>query len=178
MNRGQKMLVTLIALTAAPFVLAQLAYHYYQGSQPTSTTNKGTLLKPIENVTKLALVPLPGPAMPARKWTLLLYRPATCDAACASDVQRLRAMPILLGREGGRVAPVLIVDDPSVATPDTPDNVPALPRVRAGGRIGGHADGLFVVDPMGNVVLWYDHARIGKPVLDDLRFLLKNSSIG
>ena len=38
--------------------------------------------------------------------------------------------------------------------------------------------GIFIVDPIGNLVFWYPISDAGKPVLDDLRRLLKLSQIG
>ena len=183
MNRGQRTLLLLIGLTAAPFVLAQIAYHYYR-DQPAgsaarrSTTNNGTLVQPGTHLSELKLVALPGPTLPDHKWRLLLHRPANCDAACRRDVQRLRAMPILIGREGERVAGALIVEDERSATSGVDNPSPQLPRLRATGKIGSFESGLYLIDPQGNVVLWYDSERIGAPLLKDLKFLLKNSSIG
>lgn len=179
LNRGQKTLLLLIGLTAAPFILAQLAFNYYRDSGSTRpTVNKGTLVTPAAKIDALRLEPLPGPALPTDKWRLLLYRPAQCDAGCQASVQRVRAMPALVGRDADRVAVALIVDDETIATSAADNPEPALARVKAGASLPGVRSGLLLVDPQGNVVLWYDAARIGGPVLSDLKFLLKNSSIG
>ncbi len=178
MNRGQKILLTLIGLTAAPFVLAQLAFLYYQDGPDLPTINKGTFVTPATTIAALELEALPGPTLPEGKWRLMLYRPVNCDQRCAQNEQRVRAMPSLVGREGSRVAAALIVDDERAAVPGGNDGGTALPRFRAGASLPGMSDGLLLVDPHGNVVLWYDAERIGGPVLSDLKFLLKNSSIG
>ena len=183
MNRGQRILLLLIGLTAAPFVLAQIAYHYYR-DQPAGTDarrptiNNGTLVQPGARLADLKLQALPGPILPEHKWRLLLHRPAACGTACRRDVQRLRAIPTLIGREGERVAGALIVDDERTAASGADNPSPQLPRVRANGSIGSYKSGLYLVDPQGNVVLWYDSERIGTPLLKDLKFLLTNSSIG
>ena len=183
MNRGQRTLLVLIGLTAAPFVLAQLAYHYYR-DQPDgagarrATTNNGTLVQAGATLSDLKLQALPGPVLPEHKWRLLLHRPSTCGTSCQRDVQRLRAIPTLVGREGSRVAGALIVDDERTAASGADNPSPQLPRLRANGRIGEFKTGLYLIDPQGNVVLWYDSERIGTPLLKDLKFLLTNSSIG
>jgi cytochrome oxidase Cu insertion factor (SCO1/SenC/PrrC family) len=38
--------------------------------------------------------------------------------------------------------------------------------------------GAYVVDPLGNLVLWYSYDDVGKPLLNDLKRLLKVSQIG
>ena len=179
LNRGQKTLLLLIGLTAAPFILAQLAFNYYRDEGSTRpTVNKGMLVTPATKIDALRLEPLPGPALATNKWRLLFYRPAQCNAECQSSVQRVRAIPSLVGREANRVAVALIVNDESVASSQADNPEPALPRVKASAALPGISDGLLLVDPQGNVVLWYDAAHIGGPVLIDLKFLLKNSSIG
>ena len=178
MNRGQKTLLVLIGLTAAPFILAQLAFMYYRDGPDMSSMNKGTFVKPAATIESLQLEALPGPTLPDRKWRLMLYRPANCDQQCQQNEQRVRAMPTLVGREGSRVAAALIVEDARTAAPTGSEGESPLPRFRAGAALPGIRDGVLLVDPHGNVVLWYDAERIGAPLLSDLRFLLKNSSIG
>ncbi|HEY6599214.1 MAG TPA: hypothetical protein VIZ30_07875, partial [Pseudomonadales bacterium] len=39
-------------------------------------------------------------------------------------------------------------------------------------------EGVYIADPLGNVVLRYEFRDAGKPVLDDLKKLLKVSHIG
>ena len=46
------------------------------------------------------------------------------------------------------------------------------------GDLGVLARGVYIVDPLGNVVLRYSHEQVGKPLLDDLKHLLKVSQIG
>ena len=46
------------------------------------------------------------------------------------------------------------------------------------GALGVLTPGVYIVDPLGNVVLRYSHEQVGKPLLDDLKHLLKVSQIG
>jgi cytochrome oxidase Cu insertion factor (SCO1/SenC/PrrC family) len=39
-------------------------------------------------------------------------------------------------------------------------------------------NGVYIVDPLGNVVLRYSYTDAGKPVLEDIKKLLKVSHIG
>ena len=45
-------------------------------------------------------------------------------------------------------------------------------------RIAGLEPGLYIVDPLGNLVLRYPLGAAGNSVLDDLKRLLKVSQIG
>ncbi len=46
------------------------------------------------------------------------------------------------------------------------------------GELGGLKAGAYIVDPLGNLVLWYPYDNVGKPLLEDLKRLLKVSQIG
>ena len=48
----------------------------------------------------------------------------------------------------------------------------------ARGHPGPLQAGVFIADPLGNVVLYYEFSQAGGPVLDDLKRLLKVSQIG
>jgi hypothetical protein len=38
--------------------------------------------------------------------------------------------------------------------------------------------GLYLVDPLGNIMMYYSTAFVGKELLKDLKKLLRNSNIG
>ena len=46
------------------------------------------------------------------------------------------------------------------------------------GELSALTEGIYIVDPIGNLVLHYPLSDAGKPVLTDLKKLLKLSQIG
>lgn len=84
-------------------------------------------------------------------WSLLWVPVADCAKECAKELERLRRVHDALGREADRV------------------------RVMQTTKL---APGVWVVDPLGNLVLQYPPAYEGKALLSDMRRLLKASRLG
>lgn len=168
----------LLAAFALPVGIAQLmlTMHWYQGG----VTNRGQLLEP----------PLHEPGMAqAGRWQLLYVLPDDCDVACAGALFHLRQIPQAVGAERDRVASLLLVNGPAGQDDELlqglqPAMVPAplLKRLQAT-EYGAQA--IYLVDPLGNILMAYplasDQPSIlaqGKDVLRDLKRLLKISKIG
>ena len=156
-----------------PFGLAALYYEYVRGDQTIATSNNGRFLKPPARVADLQLQPLSGPEFAQHKWRLLLLRPAQCVDVCAKAEHDLRAMPLLFGRDAPRVQIALVTRDEAITTSD-----PSITVLRAKGQVQNINDGLLLVDPLDNVVLWYSYQQVAKPLLEDMRHLLKVSGFG
>lgn len=88
-------------------------------------------------------------------WTLI-FRPAgECTDACRERLARLRAVHDALGRDADRVRVQLAEQ--------------SLEQLAAG---------VWVVDPVGNLVLRYAPEQVGPDLLQDLKRLLKVSRLG
>jgi hypothetical protein len=89
----------------------------------------------------------------------------------------MRQLHVLLNRDQDRVRRALLfrhgVEPTSVA--DFEARFPKLEVLLGDDSL---AAGVYVIDPHGNVILRYPYADAGKPVLDDLKKLLKASQIG
>ncbi|WP_417657050.1 hypothetical protein [Pseudidiomarina aestuarii] len=149
--------------------------NWYQGA----ATNKGTMLVPPFELGELN-------AQLPEGWRIVLRDSGQCSAACIQGLYAINQLDIALGKETDRVTPVFIS-----ATETTVDleQMPIVRSVISADLIEALADlpaeQLFIVDPMGNVVLYYPtHAdeeamRLeAKNLLSDLRTLLKLSKIG
>jgi hypothetical protein len=113
-----------------------------------------------------------GRVTQAGHWWLWVLTSAPCAQECA---QALHQLHILLNRDAGRVRRALVLDG-TLAAHGLRKRYPEL-TILTGGT-DGLAAGVYVVDPLGNLVLWYSLADAGEPVLDDLKRLLKVSQIG
>jgi hypothetical protein len=167
----------LVALACfGPFVLA---YALYFGSWGA------TLLRPLGGTRELLTTPVAVPAdwrtADDRPWQLTYARLTPCDLACAGDLGRLLQVQLALGgdqelvqRGVWHVGELPQLDDPSLraARLDSPAGealVAALGAERiAAGRV-------FVVDPLGNVILSYPKDVDQKELLRDLKRLLRGS---
>ena len=184
-SRHRVTLLAMFAITVLPFGLAALYYEHITGDESIPTSNNGKFLKPPAQLSELRLQSIAGGELTPRKWRLLLYRPGQCGGVCATAERNLRALPLLVGRDAARVQIALVATDATTnattnATTDAATQFPgaAITVLRAAGHVQGIDEGLLLADPLGNVVLWYSYAQVGKPLLEDLRHLLKVSEFG
>jgi cytochrome oxidase Cu insertion factor (SCO1/SenC/PrrC family) len=177
----------LAAVFAVPVVAAYLAYF---GWRPSGHTNYGELLK----VTPLQLTAgktLQGTAFDLEalrgKWLMVHIGPARCDPDCVRQLYLMRQTRIAQGKEqsrierlwvltdAGAVDPVLLKDYPGlyVWRPDQATFVEQFPAAQH--NQAGH---IYMVDPLGNLMLRFPQQPDPKKMLKDLKLLLKASQIG
>jgi hypothetical protein len=181
-NRGK-----LIVLLVIFFVPLAIAFAMYYGSswRPAGTTNHGQLLLPLQTV------PAEVPALRG-KWALVVIADGQCDENCRTALILARQTRLALNQDSPRVSRVLLATahccdrayldatHPGLQTLDlAADGQAALaPALLAAFPATGLQDGLFIVDPLGNVVMRFDIHDTPKDLLTDLKKLLKLSSIG
>jgi hypothetical protein len=180
-RRNRLMLLGLFAIAFLPMLGAHLLYLNYRGAEPWSTTNNGELLEPPLPVAALLLrdpVGMPAPGeVPA--WRLMLVADDRCSDDCEQALFMLRQLHVLLHRDAGRVERA-IVYRPALPDAERWQTLAAEHAELATftTRDGALRDGIYVIDPRGNLVLFYHYEHAGKPVLEDLKRLLKASRIG
>ena len=180
--RSKRPLVWLAVVSIAPFV-ASLALYFWL--QPTTQMNYGTLL-PERTLPAVALNTLSGEARNATlrgKWTLLIVDAAACAASCERKLYATRQARTMQGKERERVARVWVVDgggipsatlvaahpDLTIATAE-PALIAALPP--------DARSAIYLVDPLGNLILRYPEDPDIKRLNRDLARLLYASRIG
>lgn len=166
-------LALIFAVCAAPFLLAWLAYE--QGWKPRRTANYGELLEPRR---------LEGPLAPLRgKWVLVTFDPAACPPACERKLYVVRQVRLALGKDAARIERLWLLSDarqPSarlVAAIEGAHIVPATTELRRAfpGEAAAH---IYLVDPLGNLMMRYPADADPSRMIKDLERLLKYSSIG
>jgi cytochrome oxidase Cu insertion factor (SCO1/SenC/PrrC family) len=177
-RRNRLMLVGLFAMVLVPLLAAFLLYESSRSSAPWGTTNRGTLMKPIVSVADLGLTANGSAASlnASGNWWLVTVADGTCADDCQHALHQLRQLHVLLGRDASRVKRALV---------ELGATLPEASLLQAYPELGGYVGpvralpaGIYIIDPLGNVVLRYSYADAGKPVLEDLRQLLKVSHIG
>lgn len=194
-RRGRCRFLLLAALFAAPFVLAWLYISVFGGWRPDTSINHGTLIEPARPLDLPALARL-GHDQPftmadwRRHWTLVTVATEGCAAACRENLHTTRQVRLALGKDATRVQRGLLlavaVDDPEfyaagqhpllVVLPLPEENRAAvLEQFAVPGTSGNY---LLLVDPLGNVMMWYPADVAPDALNDDLKRLLKYSQIG
>jgi hypothetical protein len=185
------MLYLLLAVCVAPVVASYTVYYLLP---PSGRTNYGTLVEPQRPLPALGLRRLDGAAVESASlrgaWLMVQVDGGACDAACAMKLWQMRQVRLTTGKDAERVQRVwLIVDDAPLATSvireydgtmflrARADEVAAFLPLPAedGARLADH---IWLVDPLGNLMLRWPKDADPNRMKKDLIKLLKASKIG
>lgn len=177
---GKRTLLLLVLVGIAPFVASYVAYY---GFTRDKQTNYGELLATRPAPDFGATMPDGTPYRVAHgKWLLLFAGPGACDASCAGALYATRQARTMQNREMARVERVWVVTDGTAPAPavlaEHPDVVVLRAPTAGLAPLGAGADRLYLVDPLGNLVLAYPREPDIKGLAKDLERLLKASRIG
>jgi hypothetical protein len=179
-RKGRQTLYLLIVMFFLPVAVA---FYLYYGSdwRPVSQTNHGELLSPVRK--------LPAGAESMRdKWSIVYVGAGACDEACREALVFARQTRLSLNQEMQRVDRYFIAtgeccdrqyldtQHPGLKRIEVPDASSSVLVAAFPQQNREHA--LFIVDPLGNLVMRYDVRLPPKGLLTDLRKLLKLSHIG
>jgi cytochrome oxidase Cu insertion factor (SCO1/SenC/PrrC family) len=189
-------LTTAIILTfAIPLALAWWCYKHPQ-ELTLGTTNHGTLLQPTQNLTALQLTTLNGQPFTAQQahgvWWLIYLAPANCNKACQTHLFDMRQIRTATGKDRTRIARALITftPDPQIdhllqSAHDETQHLLANKQqfnqalqVLPSTPLALQQGYLYLVDPLGNLVLGYPPQTNPEDLLKDLQRLLRISQIG
>lgn len=178
---GQFTLYVLLMVTVIPLVFAIVMY-FGNWLVPSSSTNNGQLLLPPSNIESLSLEDKQGLLWPAvgqsLTWLMLYYESQPCQDTCVEQMQLMRQVHIALGKESGRIQRVLVLPDLS-ENMQLEQQYPHLQLLQSYNPDQfAMGKGLYIVDPNGNIMMYYPANDIGQAVRKDLKKLLRNSTIG
>lgn len=175
----------LVALTVAPVAASYLLYYFWQ---PARTVNYGELIEPR---------PLPDPQLaladgsPFRlsqlkgKWLLLAVGPGGCDANCDRQLLYMRQLRLTQGKNADRVERVWLVSDAAAPRAEAVSQYEGTWIVRADAGLlqrlpaqAAASDHIYLVDPLGNLMMRFPRDPDPKLMIKDLGRLLKASQIG
>jgi hypothetical protein len=192
-RKARRRLIWLAAFFFVPLAVSFLLY--YGGLwRPQGGTNKGELVNPARPLPATALTLADGtqsaPDILQGKWTWVYIGDGQCDTRCRTALTDTRQARLLLSEKLNRVQrvflatgeccdmeylnrehPGLIVarfDKPELAGLFVLDTVPAPEKA---GRI-------YLIDPLGNLMMSYAPDAPSMGLLEDIKKLLKLSHIG
>lgn len=190
-------ILILFLLFAVPIYLAWLTSKN-QTLSPDHTTQHGQFILPVVPLTSLNLLASDGEAVPVStwkgRWLLMYLLPATCDANCEQGIYYLRQIRTATGKDSERVQRAVLsvsgqtisahlqqlLDTDFVGTLQfiiSQDDLAKLTE-RHRATPSTAAGNLYVVDPLGNVLMVYGPHTKPMDVYKDLQRLLKTSQIG
>jgi hypothetical protein len=188
--RGRRTLLIVAALFLVPVAVAFTLY-YGKLWHPANSSSKGELINPARPLVVAGLRHPDGTPASAEvlsgKWTLVYIGDGRCDEACRNALVFGRQSRLALNNDMTRVQRVLF------ATANCCDNEyfareqEGLIALDASSKEAAallaqfpeaREHSLFIVDPLGNLMMRHDASHTTKDLLSDLKKLLKLSHIG
>jgi cytochrome oxidase Cu insertion factor (SCO1/SenC/PrrC family) len=192
-RRQRRILIGVALMFFAPLGLSFYLY-YGKSWHPGGHVNAGELIQPARPLPSLALPLLSTGETPPQflkgKWTFLYLQHGPCDDECRRRLYDTRQVRLALDREMTRVQRVFIGDGDCCDLQDLKAAHPDLIAVRASpadeplldllpnheGAVNSHR--VYLIDPLGNLMMFYTPGAKPKGMLDDMKRLLSLSSIG
>jgi cytochrome oxidase Cu insertion factor (SCO1/SenC/PrrC family) len=188
-SRQRRLLIGVALMFFAPLGVSFLLY-YGQGWHPGGHVNKGELVQPARPLPMAALPLTSGGETAAQvlrgKWTMLYVRRGLCEDNCQRHLYDTRQVRTALDREMNRVQRIFIADADCCDLPKLRGLHPDLVIVRADPPVepllaqlpAVNADRIYLVDPLGNLMMFYESDSKPKGMLEDMKRLLRLSQIG
>jgi len=200
-RRTMTPLILIVLISLAPVLFAVLAYYVPSlGLRPQGTTNYGTLIqpqRPIPDSSALALTDLNGKPFDLNSlrgdWLLVSADESACPESCVRKLFVLRNSHASQGKEVKRLKRVwFVLDDGPVPQTvldayqgtymlraDTGQLARFLaPEAGADERDGALKAPMWIIDPLGHLMMSFPAGADPLEVRDDIRHLLRTSRIG
>jgi len=195
-------LIAIFGVALLPLILA-VSMYFGNWAIPQGKTNKGTLIWPPVTLNSIDSKQvddqdndLMKKVLEAKTWTIMMTGGSTCEKSCADTLHTIRQVNVALGKENDRVGRILVSSLPNETIEKWVKEYPRLvthfatraeiehfqrEAINNGAKFDSTQDkewNVWVVDPLGNVILQYSDNNDGYDMIDDLKRLLKLSNIG
>ncbi len=179
-------LVLIFAVFAVPLIAAYLSYYVWP---PQGRLNYGELIDP-KTMPDVALRSADGKEFSLStlrgKWIMLSVDSADCDEACDQKLFLMRQTRISMTKEMNRIERVLLLRGDAKATSDLVKKYPGM-HILSGANDSllntfpgapNVADHIYLVDPVGQVMMRYVKSPDATGIRRDLTRLLSVSQVG
>jgi len=185
-SRARLSLLLIAAVAAAPLVAAYALFHFWR---PSAFTNYGQLLPP-DRIADVSIRQADGSdftlAALKGKWVLMMVDSGICDAFCRRKLYQMRQVRLTQGKDMERIERAWLVDDEARPASElvteyrgtrvvSARGSPLLSRLPADVSVRDH---IYIVDPLGNLMMRYPRDADPSRIKKDVTRLLKVSGIG
>jgi len=197
--RSRLYLLLIMAMFAAPVVLAWLVFYVFPDWRPTATVNNGTLVRPVRLLPDFQARNVDGKPIDQTvfqgKWSLVTLEQGACGEACVRRLYDVRQIRLAQGKNIDRLQRVMLwvpADADAAAGAELERQFPGetiltLDAGAAAGLIAAFAvetsdplaaGRLYLVDPLGNLMMLYPADADPRGAIKDLERLLMYSGLG
>lgn len=179
-------LLLLFALFALPVAASYVAYYFWTPGGKTS--NYGELL-PVQMLTGVTGIQAGGAAFSLDqfkgKWVMVEFDSGKCDAYCREKLYTMRQVRTAQGAERDRIQRLWLVTDNVAPVPELMADYAGTTMVTADKAVsaefpanGRVEDYIYLVDPLGNLMMRFPKNPNPSAMIKDIKHLLKASQIG
>ncbi len=201
-KRSYTTLWVMIILFAMPYVAATYFY-LNQDKIDLPSSNYGEFVSPMRPVSGLGLNTLDNKGFSfldvKGKWVLLTIGDSSCMQVCQENMYKMRQIRKAVGQERGRVERVFLLTDTTqrtafaqklkdykgmiVALANTKTHTDLLASFELSSdasiqNILSSVNSIYIIDPLGNIMMAYPEGADAEGILKDVRRLLLVSKIG
>jgi len=190
-------LLALVILFIGPIFVANTLYDG-GNSWVTSRVNYGHLIQPPKSLQTLHLTQANGKKLQQKslngKWILLYVVPKRCDENCKKTLYTIHQIQIALGKYSDRVSRIFVTlskQHNKILIKKISHHYPAMKHFvitknsflkltahLPNNKLMRQNGGIFIVDPLGNIMMSYQAQTKGDGIYQDLNRLLRVSQIG
>lgn len=184
----------LFAVFFGPLFFAMWLFYVPNSWMNSKTQNHGTLITPAQPLEEFSLKSIDGSVWGHEdftgSWTLLYIGDESCDLYCEANLFKMRQVRLTLGRDSDRVQRKYLglhkqqdtreiekiftkYHRMQVAWFEKQALDQSLPQFK---NLPVHQ--VYIIDPLGNLMMWYSKDATSKGMKKDLKRLLKVSKIG
>ncbi len=185
-NRNRLKLLGIAAIAVAPVLGSYLLYWFWA---PDRFTNYGTLLPPAA-VPTTAMQDVGGQMVNLEtlrgRWVFVVIDSGRCDADCEAKLWKMRQVRQAQGKELARIERVMLLEDAVVPNENLRNEYQGTWFVNSSdSRLQSMLIApqsarkhIYVVDPLGNLILRFPEDADPKRMIKDMSRLLKYSRVG
>ena len=182
-KRSRATLWLILALCLAPVLASYIAFYFWQ---PSEHVNYGELLEPHllpdAQLRRADGTPFHWGELKG-KWVLVTIDSGRCDAYCRQKLVYMRQVRLAQGKDAGRIERAWLITDEAAADAALIASHVGIVLLRAAGSEflarfpaeRSRADHVYVVDPLGNLMMRYPRNADPRRMLKDVARLLRHS---
>jgi len=196
-KQNQRTLILLVMAFIVPVFAAYLVYLNLQSTGPGSTKNHGTLVRPARPISQVNLKTFSGDTFTQKdltgKWSLIYLGQGECSESCQANLAKMQQGRLAQGKEMVRIQLLYVVVNKREDINNLADKYKPLKVVT--GEAASihdfmsifqlnsdeellHMQRVYMVDPLGNLMMHYENGAELSGLIKDLEHLLKTSHIG
>ena len=174
-------LLLIILSFAGPLILATFMYKYSDLIPVPEPKSNGNLITPVITISQeddFANI------LKNKKWTFMyVYEDETCDLLCEATLYMMQQVRESVGRERSRIKNILVVNDRFNNDGNHKiikkyNKIKLLEVLNVNFFKKLKKNHLYIIDPLGNIFIYYDKDFSAKGLKKDIKKILKISRIG